>query len=990
MQKKTPKNLTNDPSADLDTRLTEQCPTQEILRAVLNDTHPIDESIESHLQTCETCQSTMASLSDLDAMSPYLKPARKLTSVDGNLEPPLRAGDLGSIDGIPIEAVIGKGGMGVVYRGRDEKLGRPVAIKLLAYGGGVESRERFLRETKALSKLEHPNVVSIYSAGEAIDGRPWICMPLIEGNSLKARIGKNGLGSMEAAKVIRQVALGLDAAHKSDLLHRDIKPANVLLDEKNDLAKLADFGLVRHKDSGTMTRADIFFGTPEYASPEQITDSHSTDQRSDVYSLGITLYECLTGITPFRGKPLEVIEQHHNSDPIPPRRLNSGIPIDLQNVCLKAMERAPANRYASAQAFADDLGRFIDGIPVQAKPISAIQKAIRWCARNKPIAGLAGTSLILLLILAVGSTIASFLLNNSNQLLQIESQKATHAEQEAQASRDVAVDTLNNLIDDVYGDLTNNAASIKSREALANSVIDGMESLLENSSDRTPNEGFWRAHVRIGELAELQGQYRTAIEYYRLAIEICEQASQSEHDEWDPEYTKASTSAKLAIAMVRAGHEDASNQINESKTLLQQLDTSDPEVANWLLNLDVQFVTYQWQNFPNNKRAMVELSEKLEIEHDSTLNSDIESQQLLEILNQFYFHIGRAYLELGSTEKAQTKFDAGRKHIDCAVELAPENQMLQSQLAITMRAQGMAASSLGSIEQSIEYISGAISILEDISESDPDDLNALYNLANTRNIYSTVQMAAGETEDAIATIHAAVAGHRKYVETNNNSVSRSVLWDSYTKCASFQFSVFDWKNAFDISTQWKNDFELFSAGQELGRIEELMAPVMKDAFVVADILQNGKIENATASANFGAAMWLARQAAANATKLELSDESLNSIGALYPDFDGTTLPQLFAMLQKQGGVHMIAKRAMPLYEAGAYALIYNNLKASGDESTLVDEIVELAMNSIKKGVVLGGPAALASLEMSFDLNQIKNEPQYQEYVSGVKDRFRPK
>ena len=179
-------------------------------------------------------------------------------------------------------------------------------------------------------------------------------MPLIAGESLRDRLLRSPINGRDAAKIIQQVAQGLAIAHEAGLIHRDIKPANILLDDQDGQAKLADFGLVRTRDDATLTQHDILCGTPEYMSPEQAVnpgkDGH--DHRSDIYSLGVTLYECLAGIPPFRGEPLAIIDQHRSVEPIRPSRLNPSIPRDLETICLRAISKQPDRRFPTAAAMA--------------------------------------------------------------------------------------------------------------------------------------------------------------------------------------------------------------------------------------------------------------------------------------------------------------------------------------------------------------------------------------------------------------------------------------------------------------------------------------------------------------------------------------------------------------------------------------------------------------------------------------------------------------
>ncbi len=382
------------------------CPDESVLAHVLTGTTVADKCLTEHLDSCRDCQALLDRLSDESPLSEYRNHAIEKSSFSSYLEPAIRSGDLGSLGGIGIESQLGSGGMGVVFRGRDDRLNRHVAVKVLRHFDHPRDAARFQREVRAAGGLDHDHVVPVFSAGSARDGRPYLIMPLIDGDSLQQRIAAEPLSPREAARIVHDVAQGLAAAHAAGLIHRDVKPANVMLDAHTGRARLTDFGLARFSEDGTLTQGNVVCGTPEYMSPEQATDPESADSRSDVYALGVTLYHCLTGSPPFRGRPLDVLEQHRRDFPVPPSRLNRLVPRDLETICLKAMGREPARRYASASALAEDLSSFLDGRPIAARPVSPSAKVWLWCRRNPNLAtAMAG----LLLALTAGTTISTSL-----------------------------------------------------------------------------------------------------------------------------------------------------------------------------------------------------------------------------------------------------------------------------------------------------------------------------------------------------------------------------------------------------------------------------------------------------------------------------------------------------------------------------------------------------------------------------------------------------
>ena len=322
------------------------------------------------------------------------------------------------INGFLLEAHIGSGGFAHVFRAWEKKLARPVAIKLLDENRiNARNRHRFLREAKAASSVRSPHVVQVLTSGEAENGHPFIAMELVEGDTLAQWIADRSK-SLDArsieqgVKLLEQVCRGVQAVHDANLIHRDIKPGNIFVDSSSSTAKLGDFGLIRilDEDTVTLTRAAELAGTPAYMSPEQTMANSELDATSDVYGLGASLYQTLTGQSPFRGSSVSILKQVNESQPLPPRQLNEHVSKDLETICLKALEKEPRRRYQSAMAMAQDLSAAIDGRPIVARPISGFEKLLRWAKRNRALASVAA---LLVFSLAAGTISSTALWLNS-------------------------------------------------------------------------------------------------------------------------------------------------------------------------------------------------------------------------------------------------------------------------------------------------------------------------------------------------------------------------------------------------------------------------------------------------------------------------------------------------------------------------------------------------------------------------------------------------
>jgi serine/threonine-protein kinase len=282
-----------------------------------------------------------------------------------------------------LEKKLGQGGMGAVYLAFDPALNRRVALKVMALKG-TDAIERFQREARASAKLKHPNIIQVYEVGTQSKYH-YFTMEYVEGASLDSQIKTKKLSNKRIAEVIRDIASALDYAHKQQIIHRDIKPANILMD-KAGRPYLTDFGLAKETTGleKSLTLSGTVVGTPDYMSPEQARGEKRLDHRSDIFSLGATLYHSLTGQVPFIGKELyQVMEQVVHKEPIQPSRLVRALPSDLETICLKCMEKEPAKRYPNAGDLADDLTRFLKGDVIRARPISTAEKLWRKVRQNK-------------------------------------------------------------------------------------------------------------------------------------------------------------------------------------------------------------------------------------------------------------------------------------------------------------------------------------------------------------------------------------------------------------------------------------------------------------------------------------------------------------------------------------------------------------------------------------------------------------------------------
>ncbi len=438
---------------------------------------------------------------------------------------------------------LARGGMGVVFQARQISLNRPVALKMILAGQLAHETEvrRFHTEAEAAANLDHPGIVPIFEVGE-YEGQHYFSMGFVEGQSLSQRLAEGPLPPREAAALLVKVALAIDYAHQRGVIHRDLKPANILVDA-NGNPRVTDFGLAKkvQGDSG-LTGSGQIMGTPSYMPPEQAGGERgAVGPAADVYALGATLYALVTGRPPFQAATaMDTVLQVMSDEPVPPRRLNVSVPVDLETICLKCLQKDPGKRYASAADFAADLRRFLADEPILARPVTGLERGVKWVRRRPAIAALL---VLVAVVTAVGLGGVLAVQRRANRVLAARNadlDRANTSLREAIGQKDAANSALAEANDRVQArfELARDAIQsfkrgVEEEEALkenrlrplrdkllgsARRFYDRLGDLLKGQTDVASKAVLAESYMELGELIDRIGQRSEALEAFKKAV----------------------------------------------------------------------------------------------------------------------------------------------------------------------------------------------------------------------------------------------------------------------------------------------------------------------------------------------------------------------------------------------------------------------------------------------------------------------------------------
>lgn len=621
------------------------CPDRRTLRDFLMGNVPEDEAaeVERHLEACASCSETAQAERPTDAFVGVLRASAssvtERTPVDPGLLNRLRqighdgtdateerardgddflapaesAGELGRFRQYRVIRRLGRGGMGIVYLARQERPARVIALKVLA-GAPVTAGQRLARfrtETDLLGALKHANIVQVYEAGEHA-GLPYYTMEYLEGGSLAQRLAESPLAPRDAATLVKTIAEAIQLAHDRHIVHRDLKPSNVLL-AADGAPKVSDFGLAKYLEAGDQgngheTETGAILGTPGYMAPEQSAGG-DVGPWIDIYALGAILYETLTGRPPFKGATLlDTLQQARSEDPVPPGRLQRGLPRDLQAVCLKCLEKNPQRRYATAGDLAADLGRFLGGEPTRARPLGVLGRSVKWARRRPALAGLTALGLLA----AVAAT-AGIIVHNRQLYREVQRAAASEARAERQEERTAvnyaaARNALNRILDQLKASSSADIPRLKElRRKVLEETLAFYETAVGDESELQPAMLYDLAvaYRRISQIQWMLADWRAARRNGQKSLRLSEKLVALDPQNADYEDCLATDCIAVASFMMESRPVPEAERIRlfrKAIDIYEQLRQRQPENPVWRQSLatayhDLAGVSYDAQRF---------------------------------------------------------------------------------------------------------------------------------------------------------------------------------------------------------------------------------------------------------------------------------------------------------------------------------------------------------------------------------------------------------
>jgi serine/threonine protein kinase/tetratricopeptide (TPR) repeat protein len=661
--------------------------------------------------------------------------------------------DLPNVHGYELLEIVGFGGMGIVYKAIQCSLQRVVALKMVDDGlrGRAEQLARFRTESLAVARLSHPNIVQIHEVGEH-DGRPYLALEFMEGGSLDRRFGEGPMPVRAAVELVEKLAQAAHYAHTKGVVHRDLKPGNILVAADGTL-KISDFGLAKYGQPGSMeweddpvgyhTRTGQVLGTPRYMAPEQAEGrSRDVGPATDVYALGVILYEALTGRPPFLAASLfEVLEQIRSQEPTPLRRLRTSIPRDLDTICLFCLQKDPRRRYASAALLADDLRRFLDGVPIQARPVSMSERSLKWIRRKPAVAALMGMTLLSIAGAMVVTANHNAALRKQVRRAEAEESRADHNYRQAQKT---IQDMLNTLDARRLADTPQLKELRQDQMQAAVAFFQGVLSALEDPQAGLRQDAA-RVHQATADIQIRLGQVENARVNADHALRFYQQLA--EEDPQNNEIRGALADCYRTLGNLEGPGQAARalNYFRQADAIYREL-TQDPSVSTIWRDRMARNLN-QWaalnQSMGESENAVEHYREALAI-HQSLLQEDPENRQRKFAVAQVLVNLAHMHKgDSGYVQAEDTLMSLVAEHPE-DVEFATTLAMLYGNWANLVQTDQISA------DRALELYAKTTTIARNVLRQEPNWTAAKRSLLNAHGGQALLFEHLGRMEEAVA------------------------------------------------------------------------------------------------------------------------------------------------------------------------------------------------------------------------------------------------
>jgi serine/threonine-protein kinase len=668
------------------------------------------------------------------------------------------------VSGYEILGELGRGGMGVVYKARQKKLNRLVALKMVLSGGHAspDALARFLVEAQAVAALQHPNIVQIYEVGEH-DSLPHFSLEFVDGAPLDRALAGKPQKPVDAARLVETLSRAMQFAHDHSILHRDLKPANVLL-TSDGVPKITDFGLAKKLEGdSSQTKDGSIMGTPSYMAPEQARgELKNLGPSADIYSLGAMLYEMLVGRPPFLGSsPFDTIMQVIKEEPVPPSRLMGKLPVDIETICLKCLQKEPSKRYASADLLAEDCRRFIAGEPILSRPISPAERAWRWCRRNPKVAGLLATVAGLLVLVAVTSTVSALTIAQERNLKEIQRQDAVDARELAEAAKQraeeneklatdqagLSLETMQVLIDKVQTQLDEAPRTQQIKRDLLETAMEGLKKVAKKAEGSTSIEAtMLGAHMRMADIFRQLGDTDDAMSEFEKSLDIARRRAAK-----NP--ANDASQANLAVVLSQVGD------------MRQELER----------DVDASLSCY---------REALGICETLHGKPPSAVGGQ-PPEKPLDMLAEANKNVALTLLKQGKPGESLPLLEKVVSLRQELVAMAPDVQSFQQTLAQAYNILGEVCFLTGDTAAALTHYDECIAQREKVLANDPGDIQATFELAESCGNYGDVLIRLGNNAGARKLFERALAGFRGLMELDGRNINFRIA----TAASSYRLGV---------------------------------------------------------------------------------------------------------------------------------------------------------------------------------------------------------